>query len=217
MPNQIDLKEIERKAFRSTYQDGLWDILYGLVIVSTAIFVYRPDSGYTPMNIVLAVLMIVAANVLFQAGKRFITLPRLGQVRFGPRRQQRKRTLALVMGLFVLLQIGMVSFSVLGWLDPDLGARINSLIKDRDVMDLLVASIGALFVGPSMILVAYFSDFPRGYYIAVMLSLAVFLIIWLNQPVFPILIGSLVILPGVVLFIRFLQEHPLPSRDAAHE
>ena len=33
MSTQLNLKEIERKAFRSTYQDGLWDIHLGLIFV----------------------------------------------------------------------------------------------------------------------------------------------------------------------------------------
>ena len=45
---QINLKEIERKAFRSTYQDGLWDIYFGLIVVGMSIFIYRPPEGYSP-------------------------------------------------------------------------------------------------------------------------------------------------------------------------
>jgi uncharacterized membrane protein YgaE (UPF0421/DUF939 family) len=84
-------------------------------------------------------------------------------------------------------------------------------------MDLVVDSIGALIVGPSMILVAYFRDFPRGYFIAVMIALAVFLMVYLNQPVYPIVIGGLIVLPGLVLFVRFLQKYPLPREESPHE
>ncbi len=34
MNSVLNLKEIEKRAFRSTYQDGLWDIYYGLVVIS---------------------------------------------------------------------------------------------------------------------------------------------------------------------------------------
>jgi len=216
MTTQLDLKEIERKAFRATYQDGLWDMYLGVVIAAMAIFVYRPEDGYHPANIVLAITAIGLAYSLFWAGKRFITLPRMGQVRFGLQRKRRKVTLALILGAVVLVQVGIVSLSVLGWLNPAVGAQINALIGDRDVMDLVVASIGALFVGPSMVLMAYFNDFPRGYYIAIMMSLAVFLMIWLNQPIYPIIIGGLIVLPGLVLFVRFLQKHPLRRDEAIY-
>jgi hypothetical protein len=80
MSTQLDLKELERKAFRSTYQDGLWDLYFGLIVVCMSIFVYRPAAGYSPVNIVLAMSAMAVAYALFWAGKKFITLPRMGQV-----------------------------------------------------------------------------------------------------------------------------------------
>ena len=52
MSTQLNLKEIERKAFRSTYQDGLWDLFFGLVVVGMALFVYRPAGGYSLTNVI---------------------------------------------------------------------------------------------------------------------------------------------------------------------
>ena len=45
----------------------------------------------------------------------------------------------------------------------------------------------------------------------------VFLIIALNQPLYPILIGGLIALPGLVLFVRFLRAYPLPREEPAHD
>ncbi len=217
MSTQLNLKEIERKAFRSTYQDGLWDIYYGLIVVCMSIFVYRPPAGYSPVNILLALASFAVAYGLFWAAKKFITLPRMGQVRFGATRQRKKATLVLVLSVVVLIQVGVLGLTALGWLNPEVGAKVNALLKDRDLMDLAVAVIGSLFVGPSMILIAYFIDFPRGYYIAVMMALAVFLLVYLNQPIHAIIIGGLIALPGLVLFVRFLKAYPLHKGDAAHE
>jgi nicotinamide riboside transporter PnuC len=217
MSNQIDLKELERKAFRATYQDGLWDIYFGLIAICMAIFIQRPAAGYTPMNIVLAVSAMAVAYGLFWAGKKFITLPRIGQVRFGPEREMRKRTLVIVLSVVVLIQGIFLAFQLLAWTNPGLGAALKALLPDRTAGDLLVASVGALFVGPSMIVVAYFRDFPRGYFIAIMLALAVFLIIYLNQPIYPILIGLVIAAPGVVLFMRFLRQYPLHRQEAGRE
>ncbi len=217
MTTQLSLKEIERKAFRSTYQDGLWDLYYGLVVICMSIFVYRPAAGYSPMNIVLALSAIAVTYVFFWAGKKFITLPRMGQVQFGAQRKKRRLTLIIVLSVVVLIQVFLVAWQLLAWANPAPGARFNSLIPDKDVMDLVVASIGALIVGPSMILVAYFRDFPRGYYIAVMIALAAFLMIYLNKPVYPIIIGILIALPGLVLFIRFLRKYPLPDEEVQYE
>jgi cytochrome c biogenesis protein CcdA len=50
-----------------------------------------------------------------------------------------------------------------------------------------------------------------------MMALAVFLMIYLNQPIYPIIIGILIAVPGVVLFLRFLQKYPLQREGAKHE
>ncbi len=68
-----------------------------------------------------------------------------------------------------------------------------------------------------MIVSACFSDFPRGYYSAILMALAVFLMIYLNQPIYPILIGGLILLPGLVLFVRFLKTFPLQPKDTIDE
>jgi hypothetical protein len=217
MTNQLDLKELERKAFRSTYQDGLWDLYFGLIVICMSVFVYRPASGYSPLNIVLALCAMGVAYALFWAAKKFITLPRMGQVRFGAEREMRKRTLVIVLSVVVLIQVGFLVFQLLAWKNPELGAKLSSILPDRNLMDMIVASVGALFVGPSMILVAYFKDFTRGYYIAIMIALSVFLMIYLNQPIYPIIIGVLIALPGLVLFVQFLRKYPLHRQEAGHE
>jgi hypothetical protein len=215
--NQINLKELERKAFRSTYQDGLWDMYFGLIVICMSFFIYRPATGYSPLNILLMLASMVVAYTLFWAGKRFITLPRMGQVKFGEKRARRKKTMILVLGVVVLIQAALLVIQLVGWRNPEFGAKLNAFLQEKNAMDLAVATLGSLFVGPSMILVAYFRDFTRGYFIAVMIALAVFLMIYLNQPIYPIIIGILIAVPGVVLFLRFLQKYPLHREETDHE
>lgn len=217
LSSQLNLKEIERKAFRSTYQDGLLDMHYGLIVICMAIFVYRPATGYSPLNIFLSTLLIFLSSSLFWAGKKYVTLPRMGQVRFGPVREQRKKTLAIILGIFVLIQAGLVGLTTLGWLNRDAGAQLNGYINEPSSSLLVVAAIGSLMVGSSMIVSAYFSDFSRGYYSAILMAIAVFLMIYLNQPFYPIVIGGLILLPGLVLFVRFIRNHPLQPKDISYE
>ena len=217
MSAMLDLKELERKAFRSTYQDGLLDMYFGAIVMAMAFFMYRPEDGYSPVNIVVSVVVIALAGGLFLAGKMLITLPRMGQVRFGPARKRRARTLAIILGLVVLVQAGIVGLTTLGWLSPQVGAQVNDFLADHSLERLAVAALGSLFVGPPLILIAYFVDFPRGYYIAVMMSLAVFLMILLNRPIYAVVIGGLIFLPGLVLFVRFLKRYPLPQEGGPHE
>jgi len=214
MVSSIDLKQIERKAYRSTYQDGLWDIYMGVVVVLMGFFLYHPESGYSAINIITMVLLLSLAYSLFWAGKKYITLPRMGQVRFGPIRQRRKKTMAIILGVIVLIQFIFVGLTAVSRYYPQVGGR---LFGSTDAGLTIVAAIGSLFVGLPMLLMAYMNDFPRGYYIAVLMSLAVFLMILTNQPLYPAMSGILIIIPGVVLLINFLKKYPLPRRDETHE
>ena len=215
--NQINLKELERKAFRSTYQDGLWDIYFGIIIICMSFFLYRSVTGYSPLNIFLMMASMGAAYALFWAGKRFITLPRMGQVKFGEKRARRKKTMMLILGAVVLIQIAFLGIQFIGWRNPEFGATLNTFLQEKNAMDLAVATIGSLFVGPSMILIAYFIDFPRGYFIGVMMALAVFLSIYLNQLIYPIFIGILIAVLGMVLLLSFLKKYPLHREKANRE
>jgi hypothetical protein len=217
MDSQLDLKELERKAFRSTYQDGLWDVYLGLIVICMAFFIFRPVEGYGPRNIILMLLAFSLAYLVFWAGKKYITVPRMGQVSFGSLRKQKKRTLAIILGAVVLVQAAIVLLTAAGWLNAGFGAQLSFLLGGGSLERMLVAALGALFIGPSMILIAFYNDFPRGYYIAILMALAVFLMILLNQPIYPILIGALILVPGVVLFVRFLRKYPLHRDEAEHE
>jgi len=213
MSNILDLKQIERKAFRSTYQDGLWDILLGLIVAAMAITLYHPESGYSVINNVAMVLIYAVVCSLFWAAKKYITLPRMGQVQFGAARQQKRKALAIILGIIVLIQAFVVGVTVFGWLNPVFGAKLLGSFGDYSLEHLAVAALGSFFVGPSMLVIAYLIDFPRGYYIAVLMALAVFLMILINQPIYPVVIGGLIIVPGVVLFINFLKKYPILQGD----
>ena len=213
MSQDLDLKRLERKAFSSTFQDGLWDINLGLFVIGMAIFMFRPEEGYSTLNFIWLMVIWMVANLLLWLGKWFITVPRMGQVRFGEIRRRKARTLAIILAAFVLVQVGIVLLTALGWRNPELGEKLNSVLKAGSMERLAVAAVGSLFVGPSFILIAYFADFLRGYYIAILMSLAVFLMILFNQPIYPMILGGLILVPGLVLFVQFLRQHPLPSQE----
>jgi MFS family permease len=217
MNNKLNLKELERKAFRSTYQDGLWDVYMGLIVIFMAVFIFRQDEGYGPWNLVLMVASFVLAYLVFWAGKKFVTVPRMGQVTFGSRRKKRKRTLAIIMGIIIVIQTGFVLLGVAGWLNAGFGARISVWLGGGSMERILVAAIGSLFVGPPMIIAAFFTEFLRGYYIAILMAGAVFLMILLNQPLYPVIIGLLILAPGVVLFVRFMRRYPLHREGEDHD
>ena len=213
MLNVVDLKKRARKAYLSTYEDGLWDMFFGVIVAAMGFFLYHPASGYSAINIIVYLVVITVANSLFMAAKKHITLPRMGHVTFGPARQKRKRTLAIVLGIVVFLQAILVISTATGWFSQVL---TESLLGGYTSEQLVVAWVSSLFVGIPMLIIAYVIDFPRGYYIAIMMALAVFLMILTNQPAYPVVIGIFIFVPGLVLFIRFLRKYPLQPGDEQH-
>jgi len=218
MSTSLNLKEIERKAFRSVHQDGLWDIYIGGIVMSMTVFANADDGeNFTSQRLVIYMLGMLVFGLLFWGGKKYITVPRLGLVKFGAHRRRRSLTMAIILAGIVLLQILFVAGTALLRSNPDWGGQLGLGLSDPDYGRLLVAAIAALFVGPSMLLIAYFTDFPRGYYIAIIMSLAVFALVWFGEAVYLIAASLLIILPGVVLFIRFLRQHPLPPVEASRD
>jgi len=218
MLTTLDLKELEKKAFRATHQDGLWDIYMGCVVLSMSILAYSNASEAFPLvRFGLFLVGLGISYLIFWGGKKYLITPRLGQVKFGSRRQKRKRTLTYVLSGMVLLQLVLLVGTIFLGRNPQLAATLGFTSAGDDVERMVVAVIGAIIVGCSTAIIAYFNDFLRGYYIAFIMELAVFALIFFGEPIYLIVAGLLIIVPGVVLFIRFMREHPLPPAGANHD
>ena len=216
MKSTLNLKEIERQAFRSTYQDGLWDIYYGLIVISMTVFMTRPETGYTWVYIVLMTAVFGITYGLFYVGKKYLTAPRLGSVVYGETRKRKKRTMSIILTVLIALQVLLLIVTALGWLYTPFAQKLDQAVGGRSEI-LFVALLGAVIVCTGMSITAFFSDFMRGYYIAFLMALAVFLMFYLNQPIIPILIGILIILPGVFLLVRFLRKYPRIQAEQDHD
>ena len=206
MTMNIDLKELERKAFRSTFQDGLWDIYLGLLLLQMGLgpFATRTELPI-PWILVIALLFVALVFTGFYLAKKYITLPRIGMVKFSPERQKKRKKVTLVLSLSVLLGLilavlGMViaresltwSFPV--WIVPFGIFAVNSVV---------VFSLGA-----------YYMDYSRAYYYGWFFALAfpgdIMVAEYLDMT-FPLVSSSLstvMVVIGLFYFIRFLRETP---------
>ena len=213
MSQNLDLKAIERKAFRSVHQDGLWDIYLGGLLLVLSLFFAIPESGEGELTFMaLALLGVAVVFAFFQLGKKYITVPRMGQVKFGAERQKRKVTLAWIMGGFVLVTLGVLLFSLYVWTaDAPFDVNLAPLLGRA-----VVSTISALIAGLSTIVISYFKEFTRGYYIALLMALGFFFTLWLDTTVPMIAAGALILVPGLVIFVTFLRQHPLPPREVRH-
>lgn len=211
MSQKLSLKEAERKAFRSTFRDGLWDIYLGLLLLIMGIGLMLSDidvSGFWPLVVLLVSTLLVM--LAFWAAKRFITTPRIGLVRFGPARKAKIRNTGVVLSLSVLvgvilLVIGLVAGSnppawvSWGWIIPSGVFGVNAVV---------VFSLGA-----------YFLDFHRAYVYGWLYALAFPASIMLAEhagitfPVAYAVSAGIMILVGMILFFRFLRDYPILAEE----
>ena len=216
MPQNFDLKAIERKAFRSFHQDGLWDIYLGGMLLVLSLMFSIPENGEGELTTIgFALLGVAIMFAIFQLGKKYITTPRLGQVRFGPERQKRKATLGWIMGAYLLVTLGLFLFSLYVWNVADSGRVVNVPISPS-MERVFVASLAALISGTSIVMTSYFKEFVRGYYIALMMGAGFFFTLVFDVTTPMIVAGTLILIPGLVLFINFLRKYPLPRQEAGH-
>lgn len=216
MSQDLDLKAMERKAFRSVHEDGLWDIYLGVLLLALSLFFLIPEGGEGERNyMLLALLGVGVAFVIFRLGKKYITVPRMGQVQFGPERRKRKIRLAWIMGAYVLVTLATVLFSLYIWNRTASGQTVD-LALTPSLERVLVASVAALIVGTSTLVTSYFKEFVRGYYIALLMGLGFFFTLLLDMTIPMMVAGALILVPGLILFVNFLHQHPLPTQEARH-
>ena len=188
----VNLEQIEKKAWKSYFADGLWDIFIGLMMLALGIGILTDISvlGYCIMG--LAVLI----NPI---GKRLMTYPRIGRVKFGIMREKKR------IKIFAIIAI-CLGLGIIGWIMGSLGSSPDEDIS-KEIMGL---AFGALFlvIFSSM---AYFMDFPRLYVYAVVFGLA----IGINEEIdtgpgsiLLISFGLAVILTGIYLAFQFVSRFP---------
>ena len=95
MNSPLDLKELENKAFRSFYQDGIWDIFFGLMMLAMYSFTLFDDLENKAIRMLVMLFIEIAAIFFLIYGKKEITVPRLGEVTFGKKRKRRLFTSSL--------------------------------------------------------------------------------------------------------------------------
>lgn len=209
MAKEISLAQIERKAWISYFDDGLLDICLGLVLFSVGVSDLLGASlpsrlwGYA----VYAVL-VGAACLAFWTGKRFITIPRLGRVVFGPARKARRRKTAVI--LVVQIIVGMIVMGLLVATLPRF--PLGGLAFARST--LLAIAVG-MWVMVGLSLVAYLLDFTRGYLIAVLYAVGFGGTELLNDPVVLVLTAAVILLIGIIVLVRFVRGHRRPTWGAA--
>ena len=216
MNNSVSLKSAERKAFRTTLADGLWDILIACFVLQFAIAplfsemlgdfwssaIFLPFWGLVYLAIWLA--------------RKYVVRPRIGRVTFGAVRQKKLRRFTLIM-----LVLNVLIF-ILG-----IAVALMVSFQHRELLSWLTALSLGLFVLVGFSLAGYLLDTPRFYLYGLMLLFAPLIGEWLYQNHgfthhgYPVVFGfaaGVMILTGLALFLRLLKNNPrlqVPQEESA--
>lgn len=209
MSNEISLKETETKVFKTAFRDGLVDIGIGGFLLVFAIGPYvTPYLGDFWGTVALFLPLWTIVFPALWLTRKYVVTPRVGIVKYGPwrvSRMMRFNVVILIVLVFSLI-LGILSAvefdAVPGWIHT---ARFSLVF-------LLAFSVAA-----------YFLDFTRLYVYGALIALAPLtgelLYQYLKVPHhgFPVTFGlasGLIIITGLVLFVRLLRDHPLQPVQA---
>ena len=204
MTEKIDLKKVEKQTYRFTFTDGLYDMTYGSLLIFAAIAPILREILY-PSYIIF---LILPASLILILGKRFITIPRIGIVKFNQNRTKSRNKMGLLIAILFPITVVMVVLTFLGVYNIKVGGYI--------------VPVGAgLFVLILLSLVAYIMDYPHFYLYAISIGLGIPLAALL-KPIFgdPLhyiisfgISGTLIFIYGIITLIKFIKKYPIPKEE----
>jgi len=206
MNTPVSLKTAERKAFRTTLADGLWDIFIACFLLQFAIApLFSADLGDFWSSAVFLPFWGLVYLAIWLV-RKYVVKPRIGTVKFGFVRQKKLRTFTLFM-----LVMNILAFIV--------GAVVALVVsfQDRAQFGWLISLVLGLQVLVGFSLAGYLLDTPRFYLYGLMLLVAPPIGEWLYQRHgfshhgYPVVFGfgaAVLILTGLVLFLRLLKNNP---------
>jgi len=202
MNEKMDLKKIEKQTYRFTFTDGLTDMVYGSLLIFIAIAPILREILY-PSYILF---LILPPSLIIILGKIFITVPRIGIVKFNQNRTKSRNKIGLLIAILLPITVVIVVLTFLGVYNIRVGGYI-------------VPVGGGLFALILLSNIAYIMDYPHFYLYAVSIGLGIPLATLL-KPIFgdPLhylisfgISGTLILLYGIITLIKFIKKYPIPK------
>jgi hypothetical protein len=210
MTAKIDLKEIERRANYAAFQDGLMEILMGLVLIFFG-GAMASKGTLTPF----IVFVIFFANPVLKRVKERYIFPRVGYVKLPQEEQTDTKGIGIAALIFVIFLLSSLGISI--WI---MGVNAGRDFWMRYILPPFTGfmmAFGPFWLGQTYGLV-------RGYVFA-----AIFLILGIVIPLFGFVSGYeavglicsiqgiIILITGLIMFTRFLRRYPPVQGELFYE
>jgi hypothetical protein len=211
MPETISLKKVEKQAFTSIHNDGLWDIFLGCFLLMFAIAPFLSTSMGDFWSSAVFLPFWGLIYLMIRWVRKHVVAPRVGTARFGRARLAKLRKFST----------GMLIANVIALVLGILAARSAGVVSGQT--HTILAGL-VFLVGFSA--AAYFLDFFRLYLYGLLIGLSPVVGEWLwahNKAPhhgFPVTFGFtalVAIVVGVVLFVRLVRGNPIPVEELHSE
>ena len=212
MNSQLSLKEAEKKAFSSFFQDGIWDLYLGILLIGFALGIVLSNSKLPKIWIYLILIVYNFGFCgAFYLSKKYITSPRMGIIRYGTTRKKKLKIVSLVLTMSVLFGAVVFIFTLL---------TTKSAWTYGISFDLLLPLVWLVNAVVVFSLMAYFMDYPcfylYGFFFGLPLSVDTILKYYFGlRLLIPLFIfpGLILVIIGVRLLVKFLKTYPVLNNE----
>ena len=198
MTTDIDLRQLEKKTWRSFYQDGLVDIEIGMIlIVSMICQLFNTARFY-----LYALYIIPAASYII--AQRIISRPRLGMVKFSKQRNRKRHWLSIIITtstVFLLI------------------LTMKGILQKIPMTPVFIG----IFILTLFSIMAFFLNLYRLYFYGVLITLSFaaseMIIIRtgiIARGAFVWLVSGIIIMAsGIWLLVKFLRKYPIAAIESS--
>ena len=208
----INLKEIEKRSHRIYFQTGIYDVAFGVLLLSFAIApVIRDAIGrfYIPFVIIPAPLIILL-------GMKYLIVPRVGIVKYGEKRESAKKKMRIITVLSTTILAALLALTAAGVFPGFIGETLSG------VMFMLIIGIIVIIL---MGFIAYIMDFKNMLYYGLAIGIGIptaeFLHGIVGAPLDSLItfgtLGTLLLIYGLVNLSHFLKKYPIPNEEMSNE
>ncbi|MFX1304548.1 MAG: hypothetical protein ACFFBV_13640 [Promethearchaeota archaeon] len=156
----------------------------------------------------ISITFMIIGFIFFLLGKKYITQPRLGVVKLGIKQKSRKLKTVIVLSINLVLLLIIYIFR---FLNPEFRFPVY--------LDGLFT--GLLFVTVPLCFAAYFLQYPRLYFTAILGGISFFLSdifsIFIPEPLDALtaffLVSGAIITVGIVALIKFIRKYSLAKEE----